>query len=172
MPREYLRRLAKQGKVERVGRGLYALPGRLTSESRQLAEVAKRVPQAVVCLLSALQYHNLTTHLPHEVWVAVRSPGWRPRVEYPAIRVVWLSGKAYSYGIEQHLVDGVSVNVYGMAKTVADCFKFRNKIGIDVAMEALREVRKNKRVTMDGLWKAAKICRVTNIMRPYMEAIT
>ncbi|MBD3393424.1 MAG: transcriptional regulator [Chitinivibrionales bacterium] len=172
MPREYLLRLTKQGTLERIGRGLYALPGSLHSESRQMAEIAKRVPQGVVCLLSALQYHNLTTQLPHETWLALESPGWRPKVDYPPVRIVWMTRKPFEFGVEEHRIDRVQVRVYGVAKTVADCFKFRNKIGIDVAIEALREVRQHKTVSMDSLWEAAKVCRVTRIMRPYMEAIS
>lgn len=172
VPREYLLRLTKQGILERVGRGLYALPGSLQSESRQVAEIAKRVPQGVVCLLSALQYHNLTTQLPHETWLALASPGWRPKLDYPPVRIVWMTKIPFEFGIEEHLIDRVPVRVYGVAKTIADCFKFRNKIGIEVAIEALREVRQNRTVSMDSLWEAAKVCRVTRIMRPYMEAVS
>jgi len=171
IPREYLLRLTKQGILERVGRGLYAIPGSLQSESRQIAEIAKRVPQGVVCLLSALQFHNLTTQLPHETWLALKAPGWHPKLDYPPVRIVWMTQKPFEFGIEEHFIDRVPVRVYGVAKTVADCFKFRNKIGVDVALEALREARRNKTVSMDNLWEAAKVCRVTRIMRPYMEAI-
>lgn len=171
IPREYLRRLTRQGIFERVSKGLYAIPGTLQSESRQMAEVAKRVPQGVVCLLSALQYHNLTTQLPHETWLALESPGWRPKLDYPPLRIVWMSKSAFTYGIEKHHIDRVPVRIYGIAKTVADCFKFRNKIGIDTAIEALREARRGRKVSMDSLWEAAKACRVTQIIRPYMEAI-
>lgn len=171
IPRVYLRRLVAGKKLERIGRGLYALPETLTGESRQLAEVAARIPQGVVCLLSALQFHGLTTQMPHEIWVAIKSPGWRPRIKYPSIRVIWLSGRAFDSGIEKHIVEKVPVKIYGAAKTVADCFKFRNKIGIDVAMEALREARRKKLASMDDLWKAARVNRVTNIIRPYLEAM-
>jgi predicted transcriptional regulator of viral defense system len=170
--RVYLRRLVAKGELESVGRGLYALPGTLKSESRQLAEVAARIPQGVICLLSALQFHGLTTQMPHEMWIAIKSPGWRPRLEYPAIRVVWLSGKSFNTSIEEHKIEKVPVKVYGPAKTVADCFKFRNKIGIDVCVEALREVRRKKLATIDDLWKAAQVNRITNIIRPYLEAIS
>jgi predicted transcriptional regulator of viral defense system len=170
MHREYLRRLTNQGVLERIGRGLYAIPGSLQSESRQVAEIAKHVPQGVVCLLSALQYHNLSAELPHETWLALESPGWRPKLDYPPIRFVWMSKQAFSYGIEEHLIDKVPVRIYGIAKTIADCFKFRNKIGLDVAIEALREA--SRAVTMDSIWDAAKVCRVTQIIRPYMEMIS
>jgi len=171
MPREYLLRLMKRGLLERVGRGLYVVPGSLQSESRQIAEIAKRVPQGVVCLLSALQYHGHTTQLPHETWLALESPGWHPKLDYPPVRIVWMNKKPFEFEIEEHVIDRVPVRVYGVAKTVADCFKFRNKIGIDVAIEALREVRRKKTVSMNTLWEAAKVCRVTRIMRPYMEVI-
>jgi predicted transcriptional regulator of viral defense system len=171
MPREYLRRLIKKGILERVGRGLYVIPDSLGSESRQMAEIAKRVPRGVVCLLSALQFHNITTQLPHETWLALESPGWRPKLDYPPLRIVWMSKNAFAYGIEVHHIDRVPVRIFGIAKTIADCFKFRGKIGIDVAIEALREARRYKKVSMDSLWEAAKVCRVTRIIRPYMEAI-
>lgn len=156
--REYLLRLYRKGDLTRVGRGLYALPETLTSESISLAEVAKRVPNAVVCLLSALQFHNLTTQIPHRVWIA--------------IEVVRFSGRALSFAVEEHVVNRVPVKVYSPAKTVADCFKFRNKIGIDVTLEALRETWRSRKATMDELWEAAKVCRVANVMRPYLEAVT
>lgn len=170
--RVYLRRLVAKGELERVGRGLYALPGTLTGEARQLAEVAARIPQGVICLLSALQFHGLSTQMPHEIWIAIKSPGWRPQLDYPSIRVVWLSGKSFDTGIQEHMIEKVPVKIYGPAKTVADCFKFRNKIGIDVCIEALREVRRKKLATIDDLWKAARVNRITNIIRPYLEAIT
>lgn len=171
IPREYLYRLCKSGDLMRVGRGLYALPDTLTSEFVTLAEVAKLVPNAVVCLLSALQFHNLTTQLPHRVWIAIENKRWEPEFDYPPIELVRLTGHAFSFGIEEHEVNRVPVKVYGPAKTVADCFKFRNKIGLDVALEALRETWRSRRATMDELWEAAKVCRVANIMRPYLEAI-
>ena len=113
IPREYLLRLTKQGILERVGRGLYAIPGSLQSESRQIAEIAKRVPQGVVCLLSALQFHNLTTQLPHETWLALKAPGWHPKLDYPPVRIVWMTQKPFEFGIEEHFIDRVPVRVYG-----------------------------------------------------------
>lgn len=167
---ETLRRLFLKGKLERIGRGLYTIPGALGSESVTLAEVAKRVPGAVICLLSALQFHNLTTQLPHEVWIALESTAWRPKMDYPRLRIARFSGKAFHFGIEEHIIDNVSVKVYTPAKTVADCFKFRNKVGLDVALEALRETWRERRATADQLWIAAKACRVQNVIRPYLEA--
>jgi len=170
--REYLLRLYRKGDLERVGRGLYALPGTQTSESISLAEVAKRVPNAVICLISALQYHNLTTQIAERVWIAVENKRWEPTFDYPPLEIVRLSGRAFSFGVEEHKVDKVTVKVYSPAKTVADCFKFRNKIGLDVALEALRETWRSRKATMDELWEAAKVCRVANVMRPYLEAVT
>jgi predicted transcriptional regulator of viral defense system len=172
IPREYLLRLYRKGDLTRVRRGLYALPDSLTSESVTLAEVAKRVPNAVVCLLSALQFHNLTTQISHQVWIAIESGKWKPELDYPPIEVVHFSNRTFNFGVEEHEVDRVPVKIYSPAKTVADCFKFRNKIGLDVALEALRDTWRNQKATMDELWEAAKVCRVANVMRPYLEAVT
>lgn len=169
--REYLLRLYRDGVLIRVGRGLYALPGTQTSESLSLAEVAKRVPNAVICLISALEFHHLTTQFAHSVWIAIENKKWEPRFEYPPIEIVRFSGPAFSFGVEEHEVDRIKVKVYSPAKTVADCFKFRSKVGLDVALEALRETWRSRKTTMDELWKAAKICRVANVMRPYLEAV-
>lgn len=171
IPREYLRRLFLSKDLIRVGRGLYALPDALTSESITLAQVAKRVPNAVICLLSALQFHNLTTQVTHRVWIAIENRKWEPEFDYPPIELVRLTGRAFLFGVEEHEVNHVPVKVYSPAKTVADCFKFRSKVGLDVALEALRETWKSKKATMEDLWEAAKVCRVSNIMRPYLEAI-
>ena len=170
--REYLLRLYRAGELVRVGRGLYVLPGAQTSEAVSLAEVAKRVPSAVVCLISALQFHNLTTQIAHRVWIAIENKKWEPKFDFPPLELVRFTGRAFSFGIEEHEVNRVSVKVYSSAKTVADCFKFRNKIGMDVAIEALRETWSSRKATIDELWEAAKVCRVANVMRPYLEAIT
>jgi len=169
--REYLLRLYRNGDLIRVGRGLYALPGAQTSESLSLAEVAKRVPNAVICLISALEFHHITTQIAHSVWIAIENKQWEPRFEYPPIEIVRFSGPAFSFGVEEHEVDRIKVKIYSPAKTVADCFKFRSKVGLDVALEALRETWRSRKATMDELWKAAKICRVANAMRPYLEAV-
>ena len=169
--REYLLRLYRKGELERVGRGLYTLPDALTSEFLSLAEVAKRIPNGVVCLLSALQFHNLTTQIPREVWIAIESTTWKPEFSYPPLKVMRFSGQAFIFGVKEHEVNHVPVKVYSPAKTVADCFKFRNKIGLDVAIEALRETWRNRQATMDELWQAAKVCRVANVIRPYLEAV-
>jgi predicted transcriptional regulator of viral defense system len=164
--------LARQGKLTRLSRGLYALPDRQVSEHFTLAEVASKQPNVVVCLVSALQFHGLTTQSPFEVWIAINNKARPPKMDYPPLRVVRFSGDALIEGIEKHLVDGVTVQVTNVAKTVADCFKYRNKIGLDVALEALRESWNTKRVKMDDLWHCAQVCRVTNVMRPYLETLT
>ena len=171
IPTVYLTRAVRHGQLERVGRGLYGLPGRQVSAHGSLAEVARRVPRGVVCLLSALRFHGLTTQAPFEVWLAIENKAVTPKLDYPPLRIVRFSGAAFTRGIEKHVVDGVSVRVTGVAKTVADCFKFRNKIGLDVALEALREAWHAKRMTSDDIWRHAKICRVANVMRPYLESL-
>ena len=172
LPRVALTRLVRQGLLQRVGRGLYALPQRTVSEHTALAEVARKHPQAIVCLLSALRFHDLTTQSPFEVWLAIPNKARAPKMEYPPLRIVRFSGAALTAGIEERLVDGVPVRVTTVARTVADCFKFRNKIGLDVALEALQEAWRAKRVTMDELWHFAALCRVANVMRPYMESLS
>lgn len=170
-PRATLSRLVHAGKLIKVGRGLYALPDYQQSEHQQLAEIAVRAPSGVFCLLTALNFHRLTTQSPHELWLAISNKARAPKVDYPPLRVVRFSGAALTEGIEEHAVDGVIVRVYSVAKTVADCFKYRNKIGLDVALEALRECRRERRATSDELWQYAKLCRVSNVMRPYLESI-
>ena len=172
IPRVSLTRAVRRGQLERVGRGLYGLPDRQVSEHGALAEVARRVPKGVVCLLMALRYHGLTTQAPFEVWLAIDNKALAPRLDYPRLRIVRFSGTALTEGIEAHVVDGVTVRVTGVAKTVADCFKYRHKIGLDVALEALREAWHAKRTTGDQLWHYAKVCRVANVMRPYLESLS
>ena len=166
-----LGRLVAAGKLERVARGVYSLPGRGLSEHRSLAEAALRVPKGVVCLLSALRFHDLTTQAPFEVWLAIDNKAATPKLDYPPLRLVRFSGAALTEGVEEHVVDGVTVRVTGVAKTVADCFKYRNKIGLDVALEALRDAWNGKRMTSDEIWHYAKIDRVANVMRPYLESL-
>ena len=171
-PRVALTRLVRQGLLTRVGRGLYARPDRTVSEHGTLAEVARKHPQAIVCLLSALRVHDLTTQSPFEVWLAIPNKARAPKLEYPPLRIVRFSGAALTDGIEDHRIDGVTVRVTNVARTVVDCFKFRNKIGLDVAIEALQEAWASKRVSMDALWCHATQCRVANVMRPYMESLS
>jgi predicted transcriptional regulator of viral defense system len=172
IPTAVLGRLVAAGKLERVGRGVYSLPGRPITEFRSLAEVAVRAPQGVICLLSALRVHGIGTQAPFEVWLAIPKNLPLPRFDAPAIRPVRMSGLALSEGIESRKIEGVTVQVFGAAKTVADCFKYRNKIGIDVALEALREGWRLKKFRMDDLWRYAAVDRVANVMRPYLESIT
>jgi predicted transcriptional regulator of viral defense system len=171
IPTAILGRLVSAGKLERVGRGVYSLPGRPISEFRSLAEVTLRAPQGVICLLSALRVHGIGTQAPFEVWLAIPKNLPLPRFDQPALRAVRMSGAALTEGIEEHKIEGVTVRVFEAAKTVADCFKYRNKIGIDVALEALREGWSQKKFRMDALWRYATIDRVANVMRPYLESI-
>lgn len=170
-PRVVLTRLTSAGLLERIGRGLYRLPNTQASEFESLGTVAAKAPHAVFCLLTALQFHELTTQLPRQVWIAMPRGSHAPRLDYPPIRMVQFSGDAYTAGIEDVERDGVTLRVYGIAKTVADCFKHRNKIGLDVALETLKEVRARNRASVDDIWRFAKICRVTNVIRPYLESI-
>jgi predicted transcriptional regulator of viral defense system len=169
--RQYLRKLRERGVVQRVGYGFYSLPDAQPTEHRSLVEACKRIPNGVVCLLSALQFYDLTTQSPFEIWLAIDRKAWRPRENSIPLRIVRFSGAALEAGVEEHKIEGVSVRVYNPAKTVADCFKYRNKIGLDVALEALREGWRERRFTMDELWRFSKICRVSNVMRPYLEAL-
>jgi len=171
IPRNYLPRLVRKGLLRKVGRGLYRSKTSPVTEHLSLIEASCKVPKGVICLLSALRFHKLTTQSPHEVWMAIGIKAWAPRITSPPIRFVRMSGKALHFGIKEYPVQGGSLKVYTPAKTVADCFKFRNKIGIDVAMEALKECHHLKKATMDELWAAAKVCRVANVMRPYMESL-
>ncbi|MCC6743591.1 MAG: type IV toxin-antitoxin system AbiEi family antitoxin domain-containing protein [Acidobacteria bacterium] len=171
IPRVYLTRAAAAGRIERTARGLYRLATGQPSEQESLMIVASKVPKAVFCLLTALQFHELTTQLPRAVWIAMPRGSHTPRMLYPPLRMVQYSGQAYSSGIETHVCDRVELRVYSVAKTVADCFKHRNKIGLDVAIEALRDARFHKKATADEIWQFAKICRVTNVMRPYLEVL-
>jgi predicted transcriptional regulator of viral defense system len=170
--REYLRKLTAKGVVERIARGLYALPGQTISATQSIAEVSKQIPNGVICLLSALRLHGLTTQNPFEVWIAVDQKAAKSRIRsMTQIKYVWFSGQAFTAGVQSKTVDTISIKVYSPAKTVADCFKYRNKIGLDVALEALREGWRQKQFTMDELWDYANICRVRNVMRPYLESL-
>ena len=159
------------GLLERISRGRYRLAGLPPLSNPDLTTVALRVPRGVICLLSALSFHELTTQVPHEVYVALSRGSEEPRIDSPPVRVFKFSELAFTEGIETHEVDGVPVQVYSPAKTVADCFKFRNKIGMDVAIEALKLYRKEPGFNVEGLMHFARVCRVENIMRPYVEAL-
>jgi predicted transcriptional regulator of viral defense system len=175
----YLEKLVRAGKLERIARGLYATNQLSPAEHITLLEVTHRLSKAVVCLLSALRYHEIGTQSPREVWIALpRQFHWNPKpgggghhptLPYPPVRIVRFADAAMQFGVQEHRIGGTKIKVFSPAKTVADCFKFRNKIGLDVALEALRETRSQRKATMDELWEAAKVCRVTNVMKPYLE---
>ena len=172
LPTIALTRLVAAGKLERVARGVYSLPRRKLSEHRSLAEASLRVPQGVVCLLSALRVHGIGTQAPFEVWLAIPQNSPTPRLDQPALRAMRMSGPALTEGIETKRIDGVDVRVFDVAKTVADCFKYRNKIGVDVAVEALRDLfGRTRRPPIDDLWRYAEVDRVQTVIRPYLEAL-
>jgi predicted transcriptional regulator of viral defense system len=172
LPTVALTRLVQAGKLQRIARGLYGLANAEISEHRSLAEVSARVPKGVVCLLSALRVHDIGTQAPHEVWIAIPPHMTSPRLDQPAVRVVRMSDEALAMGVERRKIDGVKVPIFNAARTVVDCFRFRNKIGLDVALEALRDGWSQRKFTLDDLWRHAIHGRVANVMRPYIEAIT
>lgn len=172
LPRVALTRMVRLGLLERVGRGLYALPQRSGSAQDTLAEVARKCPQGIICLLSALRMHDLTTQSPFEVWIAIPNKARAPKTDYPPLRIVRFTGIALREGIETQVVNGIPIRITDVARTIVDCFRFRNKIGLDVALEALREARREKRVSMDDLWRYARLFRMDRIMRPYMESVS
>lgn len=168
----YLQRLYERGELARLGRGVYVLADADYSQNISLAEACKRVPHGSVCLLSALQFHNVGTQNPHQVWMAIHPKKGVPRIEYPPLHIVRFSGSVLSEGVEEHKTSDGLISIYSIAKTVADCFRYRNKIGLEVALEALRECRRERRATLDELWHFAAVDKVSTVMRPYLEAIT
>jgi predicted transcriptional regulator of viral defense system len=166
-----LRRLERRGLLIRSARGVYTCANADITESHSLVETQVRVPHGVVCLLSALSFYNLTTQLPFEVWLAIGRRSRKPTEKLLPLRFVYISEQLLDIGVEYHQIEGVIVRVYSVAKTVVDCFKFRNKIGLDVALEALRECWREKRCTIDEIWDYAKIFRMTTVMRPYLESL-
>lgn len=170
--RSELKRLNERGVVERIARGVYALPGAVLTEHHSLAEASSLVPGGVICLLTALRFHGLTTQNPFEVWMAIEAKAWRPKRAGLKLRIVHFSGRSFRQGVEVHDIGGVRIRVYSAAKTVADCFKFRNKIGIDVAVEALKDYSRLHRGGANDLARFARICRVSRVMQPYLDAIT
>lgn len=168
--RTQIARLVSAGKLQKIGRGLYAAADYQGTENSALVAVAKRAPDVVFCLLTALRFHELTTQSPFEVWIAIANKGHPPRLEYPPLRTVRFSEASLEYGVEEKKVEGVVLRITSPAKTVADCFKFRNKVGLDVALEALRDVLRDRKTTADDLWRCAQVNRVANVMRPYLEA--
>ena len=169
--RGVLYRLVRDGLVKRQARGIYVAIRHAFSAEHTLAHVAKRVPAGVFCLLTALRFHELTTQNPAEVWIALPEKARKPRLEYPRLRVARFSGPALTEGIETHRLENVEVRVYSAAKTVADCFKYRNKVGIDVAVEALRDYHRRYRGGANELARFARICRVSRVMQPYLDAM-
>ncbi|GAB4329279.1 MAG: type IV toxin-antitoxin system AbiEi family antitoxin domain-containing protein [Calditrichia bacterium] len=171
IPRIYLKRLVEKGLLRKISRGLYVASDAAPTVNHSLAQIAKKIPNGVVCLLSALQFHGITTQQHFEIWLALDMKARKPKILDFPVRIVRFTGASLNEGIETHTIEGVPVKVYNIAKTVTDCFKYRNKVGLDVALEALRECRQERRCSMDELWDYAKICRVANVMRPYLEAI-
>ena len=172
IPKAVLSRLVERGLATRTGRGLYVLSDASSvTEHHSLVEAAARVPKGVVCLLSALRFHGLTTQAPFEVWLTIPVKAWTPKVDAPPIRIVRASGLALTEGIEWHRIEGASVPIYSAPKTVADCFKYRSTVGLDVALEALGDYLRTRRRNLDELWRHAEICRVKAVMRPYVEAL-
>ena len=181
IPRSYLGKLVRSGKLHKLARGLYTTNAIVSTEHISLLEVSHRLSKGVICLLSALRFHDIGSESPSEVWIAlpqrfhwnprVGGAGHHPRISYPPVRIVRFSEEALQFGVQEHRIGERSIRVFSPAKTVADCFKFRNKIGTDVAIEALRDCYRQKKASMDELWSAAKVCRVTNVMRPYMESL-
>jgi len=168
---ETVARMVREGMVMRVARGLYQLADAMPDPRRSYAEASALVPKGVICLTSALQFHELTLQMPSDVWIAIERTGWKPKVEYPPIRFVRFSGQALKEGVKRHAIEGIEVPIFEPAKTIVDCFRYRNKIGLDIALEGLREGLRTRRVTPDRLWEFARSARVWSVMRPYVEAM-
>ncbi|MBI4968199.1 MAG: type IV toxin-antitoxin system AbiEi family antitoxin domain-containing protein [Rhodospirillales bacterium] len=172
IPEVVVARLAKAGRIVRLARGLYQMPDADLHAGHTLAEVAKIVPKGVVCLISALAYHELTLQMPPFVWVAIEGHTRQPCHSYPPMRFVRFSERALSEGVEQHLIEGVHVRITSPARTIVDCFRFRNKIGVDIAVSAMREALRKRRCTSDEIARHARSLRIANVVRPYLEAMT
>ena len=168
---QLLIKLEQSGKLKRITRGLYSLPDGPITEHQSLIEVCRRVPKAVVCLLSALQFHEIGTQIPFEVWIALPEATQTPALDNPAVRIARLRGEAYSEGIETLVEHGSTIRVYSVAKTITDCFKFRHKVGLDVALEALKDAWRQRKIDMDQVTHFARINRVDKVMQPYLEAV-
>jgi predicted transcriptional regulator of viral defense system len=169
--RRMLYSMLEAGVIEQLSRGLYRLADLPPLGNPDLVSVSLKIPNGVICLISALAYHEITTQVPHEVYVALDRGTETPRLNHPPLRVFWFSGESFTVGIEKHKIDSVPVRIYSPEKTIADCFKYRNKIGLDIAIEALKLYRERKRFRGDDLVKFSKVCRVEKIMRPYLEAL-
>lgn len=171
VPRTTLKRLVDGGLLIRRSRGVYTVPEYEPTEHTDLAAVAKRAPKAIICLLSALRFHELTTQNPFEIWMMIDRTAWRPQIKHPPVRVIRASGASLAEGVDIHEIEGVEVRITAPAKTVADCFKYRGKVGTEIAIEALRDCWRQRKATMDEIYRYAKIDRVANLMRPYMESL-
>jgi predicted transcriptional regulator of viral defense system len=169
--RRMLYSMLEAGVIEQLSRGLYRLTNLPPLGNPDLVSVARKVPSGVICLISALAYHEITTQVPHEVYVALERGTEPPRLEHPPIRIFWFSGQAFTLGIQTHKIDGVPVRIYGPEKTIADCFKYRNKIGLDIAIEALKLYREKKHFKLEDFMQIARVCRVEKVIRPYLEAL-
>jgi predicted transcriptional regulator of viral defense system len=167
---ETLARLVREGVIVRLARGLYQRADASADGGHSLAEAAAMVPKGVVCLISALQFHELTLQMPSEVWMAIDRTAWRPRIEYPPVRFVRFSATALTDGVKRHRIEGVEVAITDPARTIVDCFRYRNKVGLDVALEGLREGLRRRKATSDQLWRHATKMRVWSILKPYVEA--
>lgn len=168
--RSQIQRLREAGVLLRVQRGLYRLADGEVGERSGLVEVARKVPAGVFCLLTALRLHGMTTQNPSEVWLAIPNRGWRPRIPYPPLRLVDRDAARLEQGVERHRVEGVDLRVYGPAQTVVDCFQYRNKVGLDVALEALREYRRLYPKGLPEVWRIAQDSRMAKVLQPYLEA--
>lgn len=171
IPRTYLSRLVKSGVLKKASRGIYVHLNGEATENQSTLEACTRVPHGIVCLISALQFHSLTTEIPHQIWLGISPKARLPKVDYPPIRFVRFSGPALTLGVSEHLIHGVKFKTTTPARTVVDCFKYRNKIGISVALEALRDCLRKHKATVDEIHQISKIRKMENVMRPYMEAI-
>jgi predicted transcriptional regulator of viral defense system len=167
---EFARRLVRKDILARSGRGLYRLAGSEITEHHDFALVAKRVPKGVICLTSALCFHGIGTQLPRKIWLALEKGSAQPRISDLPVSIVRFSGQSFTEGIEERLLEGIPVKIYSPAKTVADCFKFRNKLGLDIALEAGKECIYLRKATISEIYESAKVCRVANVIKPYLEA--
>lgn len=159
------------GVIEQLGRGLYRLADVAPLSHPDLVSVARRVPKGVICLVSSLAFHDLTTQIPHEVYLAVRRNSEPPRIDFPPVRVFRMGDRAFEEGVEEHTLDGVPVRIYSREKTLADCFKYRSQLGLDTVVEAVRRYKEQGRLDVEAILRAARACRVENVMRPYLEAV-
>jgi predicted transcriptional regulator of viral defense system len=169
---EYLRRLVEQGLLFKSGRGMYTYIDAEITEHHSLTIASQRVEHGVICLLSALQFHGIGTQAPFEVWMAIDVHARRPNSDVLSLHPIYMSGLALTMGIETHTLEGTPVRIFNLPKTIVDCFKYRHKIGLDVALEALRDSWESRRCSMDELWEYAKICRMSKVMRPYLEYLS